>query len=66
MQSNKSARSFKPWPENQERLDYAQRLGLEVSQVVNDVLKEHLRPYLEKVRKSKTRELREVLDAPVP
>ena len=66
MKSASSARSFKPWPENQERLEYAQKLGLEVSQIVNELLKEHLRPYLTKMKQTKAKELRETLDAPIP
>ena len=59
-------RTFRPWPENQERLEYAQKLGLEVSQIVNELLKEHLRPYLTKMKQTKAKELRETLDAPIP
>ena len=66
MKVGNTARSFKPWPENQERLDYAQKLGLEVSQIVNELLKEHLRPYLTKVKQTKAKEMRETLDAPIP
>lgn len=58
--------TFRAWPENQERLEYAQKLGLEVSQIVNELLKEHLRPYLTKVKATKAKELRETLDAPIP
>ncbi len=58
--------TFRAWPENQERLEYAQKLGLEVSQIVNELLKEHLRPYLTKVKQTKAKELRETLDAPIP
>lgn len=58
--------TFRAWPENQERLEYAQKLGLEVSQIVNDLLKEHLRPYLMKIKQTKAKEMRETLDAPVP
>ena len=66
MRSLSSARSFKPWPENQERLEYAQKLGLEVSQIVNELLREHLKPYLTKKKQTKAKELRETLDAPIP
>ena len=64
--ATRPTRSFNPWPENQERLEYAQKIGLEVSQIVNELLKEHLRPYLTKVKQSKAKELREALDAPIP
>ena len=58
--------TFRAWPENQERLEYAQKLGLEVSQIVNELLKEHLKPYLTKMKQTKAKELRETLDAPIP
>ena len=55
-------RSFRPWAENQERLEFAEKIGLNVSEVINEVLKRHLKKDLE----TKTRELRETLSAPVP
>ncbi len=64
--ATRAMRSFSPWPENQERLEYAQKLGLEVSQIVNEILSEHLRHYLTKIKQTKGKELRAALDAPVP
>ncbi|MCW5554464.1 MAG: hypothetical protein KIS67_20190 [Verrucomicrobiae bacterium] len=55
-------RTFRPWPENQERLEFAEKVGLNVSEVINEVLQKHLKKDLE----AKTRQLREVLSAPVP
>lgn len=55
-------RSFKPWAENQERLAFAEKLDLNVSELINEVLEKHLRSHLE----TKTRKLREALNAPVP
>ena len=47
-------------------MEYAQKLGLEVSQIVNELLREHLKPYLTKKKQTKAKELRETLDAPIP
>jgi len=55
-------RTFRPWPENDERLAFAERVDLNVSEVINEVLKEHLKPHLER----KTKKLREALAVPVP
>lgn len=66
MSKSRTMRSFSPWPENQERLEYAQKLGLEVSQIVNEILSENLRAYLTKIKQVKGKELRAALDAPVP
>jgi hypothetical protein len=55
-------RSFKPWPENNARLEYAQQLGLEVSHVVNELLKTHLKDYLERAKSSKMK----ALSIPIP
>lgn len=57
------SRNFRPWPTNQERLDFADKtLGLNVSEVINEVLEQHLRKHLE----TKTRKLREALSVPIP
>ena len=50
-------RSFRPWPENHERLELADRIGLNVSELINEVLKENLKNHLER----KTKKLREAL-----
>lgn len=62
MSERKLARSFKPWPENQERLAFAEKLDLNVSEIINEVLRDYLKPHLER----KTKQIREVLSAPVP
>ncbi len=64
--SNGSPRGFRLWDANRKRLDYAKKLGLNASEVVNEVLSENLRPYLEKRREKQASELREVLSTPVP
>jgi len=59
----KAQRNFRPWKENQERLEFAdKKLKLNVSEVINEVLEQHLKPHLEK----KTRQLREALSVPIP
>jgi len=58
--------AFRPSALNQERLDYARKLGADVSKILNEILEEHLKPALERVRKDKAKEMRETLSAPVP
>ena len=55
-------RTFRPWPENQERLEFAEKLDLNVSEVINEVLRDNLKRHLE----TKTRKLREALSVPIP
>jgi hypothetical protein len=49
--------------ENRKRLEYARTLGLNASQVVDELLLEHLKPYLEQLREKR---LHVTLNAPVP
>lgn len=56
------SRSFKPWPENRERLEFAEKIGINVSELINELLKDHLKPRLEK----KVKAVREAVAAPVP
>ena len=62
----KGHRSFRLWDENQTRLDWAVAAGINASEVVNQVLADHLKPYLEKARAMKSREVKEALAMPVP
>ena len=55
-------RTFRPWPENQERLEFAEKIGVNVSELINELLKDHLKPRLEK----KAKAVREAVAAPVP
>jgi hypothetical protein len=55
-------RSFKPWPENRERLEFAEKVGLNVSEIINEILLDNLKPRLEK----KVKQIREAVAAPVP
>lgn len=57
----RSQRNFRPWPENQERLELADKYGLNVSELINEVLQRHLKTHLE----HKAKELREALSVPV-
>jgi post-segregation antitoxin (ccd killing protein) len=62
--SNKKAvpRNFRVWPENQERLEFAEKVGLNVSEVLNEALTKSLKATLEKMLKEK----REALAVTVP
>ena len=53
-------RNFRPWPEVQERLLRLDELGLNVSEVINEVLDKHLQSHVE----SKARRIREAVHAP--
>jgi hypothetical protein len=55
-------RTFRPWPENQERLAFAEKLDLNVSELINEVLERHLKDHLH----TKTKKLREALSVPIP
>lgn len=55
-------RSFRPTPENQERLEFAERLDLNVSELINEALQRSAKEIIEK----KAKKLREALSVPVP
>ncbi len=55
-------RTFRPWPENKVRLDYAEQVGVNVSELINEILKDMLKPRLEK----KIKTVRDLVSAPVP
>jgi hypothetical protein len=56
------SRTFRAWPENQERLEFAERVGVNVSELINEILRDNLRPRLER----KVKAIREAVAAPVP
>lgn len=58
----RSQRNFRPWPMNQERLDLADRLGINVSDVINEALDKQAKKIIEE----KTKSLREALSVPIP
>jgi hypothetical protein len=61
--ADRKFRSFATWPENQERLEFAdKRLGLNVSELINEVLQKHLKSHME----AKAKKLREALSVPIP
>lgn len=62
MNGKLKSRTFKAWPRNQERLEFAEQLDLNVSELINEVLEKHLKTHLE----IKTKKLREQLSVPVP
>ena len=55
-------RAFRPWPENQERLELADRIGLNVSELINEVLKKHLPAEM----RTKADKIRQALSVPIP
>ena len=55
-------RTFRPWPQNQERLDLADKLGINVSELINESLDRAARKIIEE----KTKKLREALSVPIP
>ena len=64
MSSNKKAvpRTFRAWPENEERLEFAEKIGLNVSEIVNEALTKTLRATID----TKAKKIREALAAPCP
>ena len=61
MQTKLVPRTFRPWPTNQERLELADKIGLNVSELINEVLDKHLKPEME----SKANKIREALALPI-
>ena len=61
MKKEKS-RTFRPTPKNQERLEFADRIGLNVSELINEVLETHFRAHME----TKASSIREALSVPIP
>ena len=58
-----TVRSFKPTPDNEQRLAFASRIGVNVSELINEVLRERLDAALEKKTKELQRELKMVRGA---
>jgi hypothetical protein len=58
----KAYRSFRPTPENQERLELADRLGINVSELINESLTRAAKQIIE----TKAKKLREALSVPIP
>lgn len=61
-----SQRSFRLWPENEDRLAYASSIGVNASELVNELLRDHLRERLESVRREQAAKLKAALAQPVP
>jgi post-segregation antitoxin (ccd killing protein) len=57
MKERASTRTFRPWEENQERLELAEKLGLNVSELINEVLDKNITRHLE----DKAKRIREAL-----
>jgi hypothetical protein len=62
MQKKTNAWGFRAIPENQERLEFAEKIGVNVSELINEILKDTLKLRLEK----KAKAIREAVAAPVP
>jgi hypothetical protein len=62
MKEARKPRAFRPWPENEVRLEYAQTVGIDVSELINELLRDSLKPRIEKKLKS----IRETVAQPVP
>jgi len=43
-----ASRTFRPWQQNDDELKVADDLGMNVSQLINEVLEEHLRDHMKK------------------
>ena len=59
-------RGFRPSPTNAERLDYAEKLGINVSKLIDDTLLEHLPTKLASEVRQKQQTLKKMLAAPMP
>jgi hypothetical protein len=57
MSEKTKTRTFRPWPKNRERLELADKLGLNVSELLNEMLDKHFKEQLE----TKTKKLRDAL-----
>lgn len=66
MSTETKQKAFRLWSTNAERLDWATQMGMNASELVNQVLADHLKTYLEKAKAAKARELKQVLAADVP
>ncbi|MCU0772408.1 MAG: hypothetical protein MUE94_11675 [Verrucomicrobia bacterium] len=66
MSKAKPNRSFRLWEETRQRLEYAEKLGVNASELVNQCLADHLKPYVEAVAKERSAEIRKTLAAGVP
>ena len=55
------SRTFRPWEQNQERLELADKIGLNVSELINEVLREHLSKHMQ----TKAEKIRQALAVPV-
>ena len=58
----RAQRNFRPWPKNQERLDLADKLGINVSELINEALEKTAKKIIEE----RTKTLREALSVPIP
>lgn len=66
MEKAGSSRGFRPRGKTAERLEYADRLGINVSELVNEVLDAHLKDALKRRIERQKETLEKALEAPIP
>jgi len=54
MPKKANTRSFKPWEENRKRLEVAAESGLNVSEMINEFIRDNFKPYIEQKAKKLT------------
>jgi hypothetical protein len=59
-------RAFRPWSKNAERLDYADNLGLNISEIINETLEGNLPAVLAKKIEAQKEKFRKASEAPMP
>ncbi len=66
MKSISGSLTFRPLPKVAEQLEYADRIGLQKSKVINAVLSLHLKEWLQAKRVEQRKMIEELLKSPVP
>ena len=46
MEKTNKQRSFRPWPDNEKRLEQASKVGFNVSELVNEILRDNFDKYV--------------------
>jgi len=59
-------KGFRPRGKTAERIEVAEKLGMNISDLVNKVLDKHLRQYLEAEVEQRKLEYRRLIEAPIP
>ena len=58
--------AFRPWTNNAKRITWAKAAGLNASELINQVLGDHLKTYIENELKAKAEKIRQTMTGPVP